>query len=195
MIDNIRLPVKGSVSIKVVKDSRVLSTVTNSNVVVIDLLRVVLAQLVPKGTSQVSSISKTDRPTIYFNNVLGPDNTNSLAYIKAGYSADGSSPNTAVSKLDTAMFKSTYDILKVSECIVTDTSITLVAKKSITSLDASKFYVEVGLFTPGSSNTSIPDSPNESSMRLVAHQLHSALQAPSGASIEYEWTLIFQEQV
>lgn len=190
--DYLKLPVKGRVRISVTRRSETIKVLDNHNVVIVDILRNIIAQLVPKGTSSSSSIVSGSRPAISIGSANGPDNRNALAYIRLGYSLDNSEI-PAVSSSDTEIFNDNFDTIKISSCVCTDTSITLIANKSISAADTAKYYTEVGLFTPGELNLNVPDAPVSSSMRMMAHQVHSAIRAPEGANIEYEWTLLFQE--
>ncbi len=192
MRDIYSIPIKGNVRISVTRGHETLRVLDNHNSVIVDILRSIIAQLVPKGTSSSSIITSPDRPNISIGIANGPDNRNTLAYIRLGYSLTGE-PVAAATTLDTAMSNSAFDTIKVSGCACTDTSITITASKSIDAADSLKYYTEVGLFTPGELNLSVPDSPTTTGMRMMAHQVHSAIRAPEGAVVEYEWTLLFQE--
>lgn len=192
ILDNTRVPISGRVSVVISKDSTVLSTLQVQNAVIVDLLRVIISQLVPKNTSTAGVIPSDGRPDVTLSQTLGPTNANTIAYIRAGYS-NTQTQLPAVSKTDTAMFSQTYDTIKISKSVLTDNSITVTASKSISEADSLKVYTEVGLYTAGQSNSSLPDVPSSAGMLLVAHQIHSQLTAPVGSTIEYEWTLLFQE--
>ena len=190
--DTYKIPLKGNVRISVTRGSETLRVVDNHNAVIVDILRTIIAQLVPKGTSSSSIIQSQGRPTISLGNIDGPDNRNTLAYIRIGYSLTGSQISGATTT-DTSMFNQSFDTIKVSSCICTDTSITITASKNVSEADSLKYYTEVGLYTPGELNLSVPESPTPTGMRMMAHQVHSAIRAPQGSVIEYEWTLLFQE--
>jgi hypothetical protein len=192
ILDKTKVPVSGRVSIVVRKDSEIVNTVQVQNAVIVDLLRVIISQLVPKNTSTSAVIDSDGRPDIILNQSTGPTNSNTLAYIRAGYSTQ-QTQLPPVSKTDTAMFSQTFDTMRISKSVVTENSITVTASKSVSELDSLKLYTEVGLYTAGSANSNLPEVPNNTGMLLMAHQIHSQLTAPVGSTIEYEWTLLFQE--
>jgi hypothetical protein len=192
MLDKTKVPVSGRVSIVVRKDYEILNTVQVQNAVIVDLLRIIISQLVPKNTSSTGVIDSEGRPDVLFSESLGPTNSNTLAYIRAGYSTQ-QTQLPPVSKTDTAMFSQTFDTMRISKSVVTENSITVTASKSVSESDSLKLYTEVGLYTAGSANSSLPEVPSNTGMLLMAHQIHSQLTAPVGSTIEYEWTLLFQE--
>jgi hypothetical protein len=194
MIEIASIPVRGNVSIRVTKDGKLLEERSNHNVIIVDLLRVIMSQLIPKNTSTSVAITSTGRPNIPINET-GPDNSFSIAYMKIGYTDDSSIDTGVVSKLDTNINSTAYELLKITKCVPTANSISFYASKSIDLGDSSKFFFEAGLFCPNVANKTIPavGSVNQSELILVAHQIYDFLQAPSGSTIEFEWTLIFQE--
>jgi hypothetical protein len=192
MLDKTKVPVSGRVSIVVRKDYEIVNTVQVQNAVIVDLLRIIISQLVPKNTSSTGVIDSEGRPDVLFSESLGPTNSNTLAYIRAGYSTQ-QTQLPPVSKTDTAMFSQTFDTMRISKSVVTENSITVTASKSVSESDSLKLYTEVGLYTAGSANSSLPEVPSNTGMLLMAHQIHSQLTAPVGSTIEYEWTLLFQE--
>lgn len=193
MKDTYNIPVRGQVAIRVVKDGKVVAERVNPNVVIVDLLRIIMAQLIPKNTSTTNAITAAGRPNINVNQITGPDNSNTIAYMKIGYTQDSSISTGVTSKLDTNINSPTFETLKIYKCVPTSASISLYASKSITAEDTTKFYYEAGLFCPNTVNSAVPDSPNNSALILVAHQIFDFVQAPQNSTVEFEWTLIFQE--
>ncbi len=188
------MALRGSVAITV-KDKHG-NTLRSSkpNTIIVDSSRIMLAQLLPSSVSgEVGSIPKAGRPLVSLSN-SGPTNANSIAYIKLGYTTGDTIPDGAsVSSTDTQMVSQSVSTYKIQDAAVTSDSITFTTSISVTSDISSRKYFEAALYTAGVGNETLPDSPSSSSMLMFAHQVHSLISAPEGATITYDWTITIPE--
>jgi hypothetical protein len=190
-----QLPLKGTVSIKVVDKNGKVIRVSNPNSIIVDSTRLILAQLIP--SSLVGSIGETlvkpGRPVVTLD-PEGPTNANSIGYIRLGYTTSDTLPNnTSAGPEDTGMVSNTVTTLKITDAQATYDSITFSASLSVTSNTYTRKYYEAALYTVGQGNEAIPDSPDTTTMLMFAHQVHSLISAPEGATITYDWTITIPE--
>ncbi len=164
------------------------------NAVIVDASRILLAQLIPSSLSTpINVIPKSGRPDVVVSD-SGPSSANSIAYLRLGYTTEDSVPEGASSSsTDISMHSSDITTVKLSEVSVSSNSLTFSASIVVDSSNASRKYYEAALYTAGSGNESIPDSPNTSTMLMFAHQVHSLVSAPSGSTITYYWTIAIPE--
>ncbi len=189
-----RLGLKGSVVVTVKDKHGNILRSAKPNTVIVDSNRILLAQLIPSSlASDIGTIPKAGRPTVSVSNT-GPTNANSIAYLRLGYTTGDTVPEGAsVSQTDISMVASNIVTLKIEDAAVSSDSITFTTSISVTSGIASRKYFEAALYTAGIGNESIPTSPDTSSMIMFAHQVHSLISAPEGATITYDWTITIPE--
>lgn len=200
-------PVKGHVKVEVIEPSGKRKTlVDKKNTLVKEAPKAILGQLVaPTLLSSNTNFPKTDaaRPDIVAY-AAGPQNNNSIGYIKFGYYTDSEDVATiTVAPTDYAMGSaSDHTITEVIDSVtIQEYSLQFVCEFVVTSSNNTNNYVEAGLFTVGanydSANTSLvaPTAVgfDSASLRMLAHQSHTAVQASAGSTIRYTWTLTMQE--
>ena len=190
-----KLPLRGSVSIKVTDKNGKVIRVSNPNSIIVDSTRLVLAQLIPSSlvSSVGGTIVKPGRPTVTLD-TDGPTNANSIGYIRLGYTTADTLPgNASAGPEDSSMVSSSVTTLKISEAQATYDSLNFSASVSVTSNTSNRKYYEAALYTVGQGNESVPESPDTSTMLMFAHQVHSLISAPEGATITYDWTITIPE--
>ena len=200
-------PIKGHVKVEVIEPSGHSKTVVDKkNTLVKEAPKAILGQLVaPTLLSSDTTFPKTDpaRPDIIAY-TAGPQSDNSIGYMKFGYYADNE-PVTSI-----AVAATDYNLGSASDHAVTEVidsstiqeySVQFICEFEVTNDTATNNYIEAGLFTVGSNYDSAtsalvaPDAAafNNASLRMLAHQSHTAVQASSGSTIRYTWTLTMQE--
>jgi hypothetical protein len=190
-----RLPLRGSVSIKVTDKNGKVIRVSNPNSIIVDSTRLILAQLIPSSlfSSVGGTIVKPGRPTVTLDSD-GPTNANAIGYIRLGYTTSDTLPgNASAGPEDTSMISGLVSTVKISEAQATYDSINFTASINVTGATSNRKYYEAALYTVGQGNESVPESPNTSTMLMFAHQVHSLISAPEGATITYDWTITIPE--
>jgi|11BtaG_2_1085332.scaffolds.fasta_scaffold02191_2 hypothetical protein len=200
-------PIKGHVKVEVIEPSGNCKTVVNKkNTLVKEAPKAILGQLVaPTLLSSNTTFPKTDasRPDILAY-AAGPQNNNSIGYMKFGYYTEGESATSiTVAATDSTMGSASNHVLTevIDSSTIQEYSIQFVCEFAVTEATATNNYVEAGLFTVGANydtGTSALLAPsagtfNSASLRMLAHQSHTAVQASSGSTIRYTWTLTMQE--
>jgi hypothetical protein len=184
----------GVVSITVTsKEGHILKT-CKPNTIIIDSTRLILAQMIPSSLiGSLSSIPKAGRPDILLSS-QGPSNANAIGYIKLGYTTLDSAPDDAIAlNTDTDMISGTTSVLKLQAMEISSNSLNFRVSVGVTSLTANRKYYEAALYTVGQGNELVPESPDTSTMLMFAHQVHSLISAPEGATITYDWTITIPE--
>ena len=200
-------PIKGHVKVEVIEPSGSSKTVVDKkNTLVKEAPKAILGQLVaPTLLSSNTTFPKTDssRPDIIAY-AAGPQSNNSIGYMKFGYYTDSESVTSiTVAATDQGMGSANDHIITevIDSSTIQEYSVQFVCEFEVTSSTAANNYIEAGLFTVGAnydSETSALVAPsagtfNDSSLRMLAHQSHTAVQASSGSTIRYTWTLTMQE--
>jgi hypothetical protein len=183
--------VSGRVTISVtdIRGTRVVSD--KSNVIIQDAARILLAGVVPSTALQANTsfpASDAGRPTVLAYST-GPSNRNSIAYMELGYvGAAAQVPEVTVSRDDTGLSAAATEYISISDVTLEDHSVVLTATKSVDAGSANNQYFEVGLKTAGADNPQLPPA-DPAATRLFAHQVHGAVTASDGATIQYQWTI------
>jgi len=190
--------VSGRVTISVTDKAGTRVVSDKSNVIIQDAARILLAGIVPPtvlGSDTEFPASDEGRPAILAYST-GPSNKNSIAYMELGYvGASDPVPGIMVSREDTELAAATPELaaadteyILVSGVTLMDHSVVLTATKSVDAESASNQYFEVGLKTAGADDPQLPPVDHEAT-RLFAHQVHGAVTASNGATIQYQWTI------
>tara|TARA_Y100001970_G_C14185719_1_gene832492 strand:+ start:1139 stop:1750 length:612 start_codon:yes stop_codon:yes gene_type:complete len=190
--------VSGRVTISVtdMRGTRVVSD--KSNVIIQDAARILLAGIVPSTALSSDTqfpASDAGRPAVLAYSG-GPSNRNSIAYMELGYVGAGAQvPEVTVSRddiilaaADPELAAAATEYISISDVTLEDHSVVLTATKSVDVGSANNQYFEVGLKTSGADNPQLPPA-DDSATRLFAHQVHGAVTASDGATIQYQWTI------
>lgn len=183
--------VSGRVTISVTDKAGTRVVSDKSNVIIQDAARILLAGIVPStALSSDTEFPASDegRPAVLAYST-GPSNKNSIAYMELGYvGASDPVPGIIVSREDTELSAANTEYILVSDVTLMDHSVVLTATKSVDAESASNQYFEVGLKTAGADDPQLPPVDHEAP-RLFAHQVHGAVTASDGATIQYQWTI------
>jgi len=180
----VTISVTDSVGTRVVSDK--------SNVIIQDAARILLSGIVPSTALSSDTpfpASDAGRPAVLAYS-SGPSNRNSIAYMELGYvGTEDPLPAVVVSRDDTALSEdASKEYIPVSHATLGDHSVVLTATKSVDAESANNQYFEVGLKTSGAEDPQLPPE-DDSATRLFAHQVHGAVTASAGATIQYQWTI------
>ncbi len=182
--------VSGRVTISVTDAAGTRVVSDKSNVIIQDAARILLSGIVPSTALDVDAPFPAEgRPTVIAY-AGGPSNRNSIAYMELGYVAAGVDlPAVIVTRDDIGLSgDASKEYISISGVTLNDHSVVLTATKTVDAASADNQYFEVGLKTSGSDNPLLPpDFPDAT--RLFAHQVHGAVSATSGATIQYQWTI------
>lgn len=200
-------PIKGHVKVEVIEPSGNSRTVVDKkNTLVKEAPKAILGQLVaPTLLSSDTTFPKTDpaRPDIIAYS-SGPQSNNSIGYMQFGY-FENNEPigDITVAATDQGMGSASDHILTevIDSSIIQEYSVQFICEFEVTNSTATNNYIEAGLFTVGAnydSGTSSLVAPSSNSfdsasLRMLAHQSHTAVQASNGSTIRYTWTLTMQE--
>jgi len=200
-------PIKGHVKVEVIEPSGNSRTmVDKKNTLVKEAPKAILGQLVaPTLLSSNTTFPKTNpaRPDIIAYS-SGPQSNNSIGYMQFGYYEDGEPiGNITVAATDQGMESASDHIITevIDSSNIQEYSVQFICEFEVTNSTSTHNYIEAGLFTVGAnydSGTSSLVAPSaldfdSASLRMLAHQSHTAVQASSGSTIRYTWTLTMQE--
>ena len=200
-------PIKGHVKVEVIEPSGNSKTVVDKkNTLVKEAPKAILGQLVaPTLLSSNTTFPKTDasRPDIIAY-AAGPQSNNSIGYMKFGYYTDSESVTSiTVAATDSTMGSASDHVVTevIDSSTIQEYSVQFVCEFEVTNTTATNNYIEAGLFTVGANydtGTSALVAPSvaafdNASLRMLAHQSHTAVQASSGSTIRYTLTLTMQE--
>lgn len=200
-------PIKGHIKVEVIEPSGNSKTVVDKkNTLVKEAPKAILGQLVaPTLLSSDTTFPKTDptRPDMIAY-AAGPQSNNSIGYMKFGYYADNEAvTSVSVASTDQSMGSASDHVITevIDSSTIQEYSVQFVCEFEVTQATATNNYIEAGLFTVGANYDSgngslVAPSDNQfdsASLRMLAHQSHTAVQASSGSTIRYTWTLTMQE--
>ena len=206
------LGLQGTVVVEVITpEGEVILKSAKKNTLVKEAPKILLGNILPyiNGVSDSRSFSNgadSGRPTISPGDG-GPNSTLAISYVALGYYEDGEAdPNlSAVTINDTSMQVASN---RITHKVLTDYtlgqySVSYIASFTVDQSSENRNYVEASLMCPalamgsGSGYMEIPDPDgglfDPSELVMFAHQIHNAVQASSGSTIKYTWTISMQE--
>ena len=195
----------GHVRVEKIEDGTKVILVDKKNTLVKESPKIILSQLLtPSLVADSTAFDKQDnaRPDVYAW-ASGPSHYNSVGYMHFGYYEDGEAdPQIVVSSSDYALSSAADRIVKlpITSITVQEYSVKFVCQFQVTENTADYNYVEAALYTTGNNLDNAgtvldPTDANYSSNTplMFAHQSHTAVQASTGSTIVYTWTVAMQE--
>lgn len=200
--------VRGSVKIEVIRNGMVVKAQQTPNTLVLEAPKIMLGNIIgPNLTGgDTANFTNTDsnRPTIRAGGYQGPSSKLSVNYLRLGYveGTDEVEP-ISVSANDLLPIGATLGVTKLLTGVqLGEYSVQFICSFEVTDATANRNYFEAALLCPALSEfgtTYMPDPEqegtdyNEANQVMFAHQTHTPIQASSGSTIRYTWTITMQE--
>lgn len=195
----------GHVKVEKIENGNRVTLVDKKNTLVKESPKIILSQLLtPSLVADNTAFDKQDnaRPDVYAW-ASGPSQYNSVGYMHFGYYEDGEAdPEIVVSSTDYDLSSASDRTVKlpITSITVQEYSVKFVCQFQVTNLTADYNYVEAALYTTGDNidNAGTVLDPTDASYSsntplMFAHQSHTAVQASTGSTIVYTWTVAMQE--
>lgn len=200
--------VKGSVKIEIITKGKVVKTQETPNTLVLEAPKIMLGNIIgPNLTGGSTSDfvnSDAGRPLISAGGSSGPSAKLSINYLRLGYmeGTDIVEP-IDISATDTLPIGATLGVTKLlTGADLGEYSVQFICSFEVTDDTANRNYFEAALLCPAlvqDGNAIAPDPEQEDSgydeanQVMFAHQTHTPIQASSGSTIRYTWTITMQE--
>lgn len=202
------LGLRGEVTIEVISaEGEVVYKSTKPNTLVKESPKILLGNIVPhiSGVSGTKNFgNEAGRPMIGPKD-SGPSSKLAVSYMSLGYyEAENPAPNLApVSADDLVLSSGNLYHSRMTDYALGDYSVSFMSSFEVDATNESRRYVEAALMCPalsegaelGASTIPVEGDPSFDSNHLVmfAHQIHNVVQASSGSTIKYTWTISMQE--
>lgn len=203
------LGLRGEVTIEVISPGgEVVYKSTKPNTLVKESPKILLGNIVPyiSGTSGNKNFGNDAGRPVIGPKDSGPSSKLAVSYMSLGYYEQGNlAPNlSAVSAEDTAL---SPDLDKyhspITDYDLGDYSVSYISSFQVDDSNESRRYVEAALMCPALSNGAelgtnrLPVEGeagfDANDLVMFAHQIHNVVQAGSGSTIKYTWTISMQE--
>lgn len=195
----------GHVKVEKIENGNRVTLVDKRNTLVKESPKIILSQLLtPSLVADNTAFDKQDnaRPDVYAW-ASGPSHYNSVGYMHFGYYEDGEAdPEIVVSSTDYELSSVAIQTVKlpITSITVQEYSVKFVCQFQVTQATATHNYVEAALYTTGDNlddtGTVLDPTDGDYSSNtplMFAHQSHTAVQASTGSTIVYTWTVAMQE--
>jgi len=201
--------VKGSIKIEVITDGEVVKKHETPNTLVLEAPKIMLGNLIaPHITgNNLASFTNTDvnRPTISSGGTHGVNPNLAVTYLQLGYVEDPDPVQNVVVSANDSSLGATLTVTKsLTDIELGEYSLQFICSFEVTNATADRNYFEAALLCPALNPIVVvgpaPPDPSDaqsgfdsSHQVMFAHQTHTAIQASSGSTIRYTWTITMQE--
>jgi hypothetical protein len=199
--------VRGSVRIEVLNsEGMLIHSQETPNTLVLEAPKIMLGNLIGPGLTggAPAAFDSTDpqRPSIQAGGTEGASPRLSISYIQLGFVESPALPeNVVVSPQDTLPLGASSTVTKLlTSANLGEYSAQFICSFDVTADTSSRSYFEAALLCPALDmqlELPLPDPEDagfdESNQVMFAHQTHTPIQASSGSTIRYTWTITMQE--